>query len=52
MNIPNSIKEKIREYEKLYGKKPKGWNYREQNLNDYEKDLEMLIKEKRASTNE
>ena len=51
MNIPNSIKEKVKEYEKLYGKKPKGWNYREENINEYEKKLDILIKEKQAPIN-
>ena len=44
MNIPNNIKEKIKRYEELYGEKPQGWNYKKENLNEYEKNLEKLIK--------
>lgn len=46
MNIPNRIREKVQKYAELYGEKPQGWNYREENLNNYEKRLDELIKKK------
>lgn len=46
VNIPNRIKEKIKQYENMYGEKPQGWNYREENLKEYEQRLDKLIKQK------
>lgn len=44
INIPNDIKEKIKEYEKKFNQKPpRGWNFREETLDEYKEYLESEL---------
>lgn len=43
INIPDDIKNLIKEYEKKNDEKPRGWNYKEETLNQYKNYLETEL---------
>lgn len=43
INIPDDIKELIRQYEKENNTKPRGWNYREETLTEYREYLKKEL---------
>ena len=43
INIPDDIKNLIKEYEKQNNEKPRGWNYKEETLTEYKNYLEKEI---------
>ena len=43
INIPDDIKNLIKEYEKKNDEKPRGWNYKEETLTRYKNYLETEL---------
>lgn len=43
INIPDDIKELIKQYENKNNTKPRGWNYKEETLTEYKKYLEKEL---------
>ena len=43
LNIPDDIKNLIKEYEKKNDEKPRGWNYKEETLTQYKNYLETEL---------
>lgn len=43
INIPDEIKSLINKYEKIHNEKPKGWNYKEETLEEYKEYLEKEL---------
>lgn len=43
INIPDDIKNLIKEYEKQNNEKPRGWNYKEETLIGYKNYLETEL---------